>query len=55
MRARGARVRGVAMPRGGHTMLRGARAWHRTAAAAVLAVVDGGPFPAVGGIGSTAE
>ncbi|WP_369208132.1 alpha/beta fold hydrolase [Streptomyces sp. PU-14G] len=39
----GARTVAVPMPRGGHTMLRGARRWHRLATAAVLDALGGGP------------
>ncbi|WP_405014641.1 alpha/beta fold hydrolase [Kitasatospora sp. NBC_01539] len=41
----GARVRAVAMPRGGHTMLRDARRWHRLTAEFAVAILDGRPLP----------
>ncbi|WP_392674562.1 alpha/beta hydrolase [Streptomyces sp. LN785] len=45
----GARVRGHAMPDGGHTMLHDARRWQRLAADLAVAVQDGGPLPATSG------
>jgi dienelactone hydrolase len=42
--AAGARVGTVAMPYGGHTMLRGARAWHRLTVDATAAVLTGAPL-----------
>lgn len=50
-RRSGARVHTVAMPRGGHTMLRGARHWHRLTVDLVAALLDGTPVrDAVGGV-----
>ncbi|MFG2827111.1 alpha/beta hydrolase [Streptomyces sp. NPDC048434] len=40
----GARAHSVAMPRGGHTMLRGARQWHRLTVDLVAALLDGTPL-----------
>ncbi|MFI1304198.1 alpha/beta fold hydrolase [Streptomyces sioyaensis] len=40
-RRSGARVHTVAMPRGGHTMLRGACHWHRLTVDLVAAILDG--------------
>ncbi|MEU8780233.1 hypothetical protein [Streptomyces sp. NPDC048637] len=42
-RRAGARVHTVAMPRGGHTMLRDARHWHRLTVDRVAALLDGTP------------
>ncbi|MFI0907797.1 serine aminopeptidase domain-containing protein [Streptomyces sioyaensis] len=42
-RRSGARVHTVAMPRGGHTVLRGARHWHRLTVDLVAALLDGTP------------
>ncbi|WP_181923741.1 alpha/beta hydrolase [Streptomyces inhibens] len=42
-RQSGARVHEFAMPRGGHTMIHGARHWHRLTASLVAAIVDGAP------------
>ncbi|MCS0637785.1 alpha/beta hydrolase [Streptomyces sp. LP05-1] len=42
----GALARGVVMPAGGHTMLRGAADWHRLAAALTLAALGTAPLPA---------
>ncbi|SOE09284.1 Predicted esterase [Streptomyces sp. 2323.1] len=51
-RRAGARVHTVAMPRGGHTMLRGARHWHRLTVDLVAALLDGTPVrDAVDGTG----
>ncbi|MFD7027273.1 alpha/beta fold hydrolase [Streptomyces sp. NPDC059917] len=50
-RSAGARVQGIAMPRGGHAMLRDARRWHRLAAEAVSAALDDRPPPS-GGAGT---
>lgn len=44
-RQSGARAHTVAMPRGGHTMLRGAREWHRLTVKLVTAILAGGPLP----------
>ncbi|MFF9431408.1 alpha/beta fold hydrolase [Streptomyces sp. NPDC014746] len=44
-RAAGAHVVGIPMPRGGHTMLRDARRWHRLTAQAVMALLGLAPFP----------
>ncbi|MFG2621287.1 alpha/beta fold hydrolase [Streptomyces sp. NPDC048507] len=41
----GALVRGVAMPAGGHAMLRDARRWHRLTARATAAPLGLGPVP----------
>ncbi|MEU8996246.1 alpha/beta hydrolase [Streptomyces caniferus] len=43
-RQSGARAHAVAMPRGGHTMLRGARQWHRLTVELVAAILDGTPL-----------
>ncbi|MFK0261769.1 alpha/beta hydrolase [Streptomyces angustmyceticus] len=40
----GARAHAVTMPRGGHTMLRGARQWHRLTVELVAAILDGAPL-----------
>ncbi len=45
-RQAGAHAYGIAMPRGGHTMLRGARHWHRLTAHLVTAILAGTPMPA---------
>ncbi|MFJ1703840.1 alpha/beta fold hydrolase [Kitasatospora sp. NPDC088346] len=42
--AAGARVRTVAMPGGGHTMLRGARTWHRVTVSLTTAMLAGRPL-----------
>ncbi|MFG2138308.1 alpha/beta hydrolase [Streptomyces sp. NPDC048650] len=39
----GSRVHAIAMPSGGHAMLRGARHWHRLTTHLVTAVLDGTP------------
>ncbi|MFF7441718.1 alpha/beta fold hydrolase [Streptomyces sp. NPDC008122] len=44
-RTAGAHVVGIAMPSGGHTMLRDARRWHRCTAQAVTALLGLTPFP----------
>ncbi|MFE9423716.1 alpha/beta fold hydrolase [Kitasatospora sp. NPDC006697] len=44
-RAAGADVQTVAMPTGGHAMLRGARRWHRLAADYTAAILTWGPGP----------
>ncbi|AWN31582.1 MULTISPECIES: alpha/beta fold hydrolase [Streptomyces] len=44
-RQAGARAHTVAMPRGGHAMLRGARHWHRLTVDLVAALLDGTPLP----------
>ncbi|GLW71616.1 hypothetical protein Kpho02_39150 [Kitasatospora phosalacinea] len=44
-RRAGAEVRFVAMPRGGHAMIGGARAWQSLAARSVTAITTGGPLP----------
>ncbi|MEU8682763.1 alpha/beta fold hydrolase [Streptomyces sp. NPDC048611] len=44
-RRAGARAHTIAMPRGGHTMLRGAHHWHRLTVDLVAALLDGGPLP----------
>ncbi|MDT0454554.1 alpha/beta fold hydrolase [Streptomyces sp. DSM 41527] len=44
-RRSGARAHAVAMPRGGHTMLRGARDWHRLTVKLVTAILADGPLP----------
>ncbi|BCK66223.1 hypothetical protein Srufu_001760 [Streptomyces libani subsp. rufus] len=50
-RQAGARAHTVAMPRGGHTMLRDASHWHRMTVDLVAALLDGTPVPhAVGGV-----
>ncbi|MGW4698821.1 alpha/beta fold hydrolase [Streptomyces sp. NPDC004285] len=46
-RTAGAHVVGIAMPRGGHTMLRDARRWHRCTEQAVTALLGLAPFPEV--------
>ncbi|MGW9174734.1 alpha/beta hydrolase [Streptomyces decoyicus] len=43
-RRSGALAHSVAMPRGGHTMLRGARQWHRLTVDLVAAILDGAPL-----------
>lgn len=43
-RQSGARAHSVAMPRGGHTMLRGARQWHRLTVDLVVAILAGTPL-----------
>ncbi|MEU3778054.1 alpha/beta hydrolase [Streptomyces sp. NPDC032472] len=43
--AAGARVLGIAMPHGGHAMLRTARDWHRLTAAFAAAMFGLAPFP----------
>ncbi|MET9606922.1 alpha/beta hydrolase [Streptomyces sp. NPDC006512] len=47
-RAYGVRAEGVAMSGGGHAMLRGARAWHRTATTAALAFLGPDAAPGTG-------
>ncbi|MGW1776317.1 alpha/beta fold hydrolase [Streptomyces sp. NPDC002104] len=42
-RSAGARVEGIRMPRGGHSMLRDAGRWHRVTVEAVDAVLGNGP------------
>ncbi|SEB85455.1 Alpha/beta hydrolase family protein [Streptomyces sp. TLI_105] len=44
-RTAGARVAGIAMPRGGHAMIRDARQWHRFTAGAAAALLGLAPFP----------
>ncbi|MFF2569424.1 alpha/beta fold hydrolase [Streptomyces sp. NPDC058084] len=44
-RTAGARVAGIAMPRGGHAMMRDARQWHRFTAEAAAALLGLAPFP----------
>ncbi|MEW2416618.1 alpha/beta hydrolase [Streptomyces sp. NPDC046866] len=46
--AAGARVLGIAMPHGGHAMLRTAPEWHRLAAAFTAAMLGLAPFPVPG-------
>ncbi|MFJ3175277.1 alpha/beta fold hydrolase [Streptomyces roseus] len=47
-RAEGARVRGIRMPRGRHTMIRDARLWHRLTTACAATVLGLGPPPGGG-------
>lgn len=44
-RARGARAAGIAMPTGGHAMVRGAPAWHRIARDTALGLLELAPLP----------
>lgn len=41
----GARVAGIRMPRGGHTMIRAAHQWHRITAQAARALLGLAPYP----------
>ncbi|MFF9853986.1 hypothetical protein [Streptomyces litmocidini] len=44
-RTAGARVPGIAMPKGGHVMIRDARQWQRFTAEAAAALLGLAPFP----------